>query len=86
MRYLKAALVGVAAGVLLATLLLGFEILHAERSVSAQMPDCQTHVYSDRTESVCDSPMHVWGLANAFTLGFFAMFAWSLRRQRRPVA
>jgi hypothetical protein len=83
---LKAVLAGLLGGVLLTAAVLAVEVAHAERSVSAQMADCYTTVFSDRTVSVCDSAMQVGGLELpvTFAVGFTAEFVWSVRR-RLPI-
>jgi hypothetical protein len=82
-RFLKPTFLGLAGGVMLAAVVLAVEIVHAEKSASAQIADCQTKMFSDRTETVCDSAMQFGGaeLAVAFVAGFAAAFAWSLRRR-----
>lgn len=79
MRYLKAALVGLVGGFLLAAAVIAVEIVHAERTVSSQMASC--------VDNVCDGYAQVGGveLPVAFTIGFAAAFAWFLRRQRHLV-
>ena len=77
MRYLKAALAGLLGGLLLAFAAMSVEMIHAQRTVAAQMASCADYV--------CDGYAQVggvWELLIAFALGFAAAFVWFLRRQR----
>jgi uncharacterized protein (TIGR03382 family) len=84
MRFLKGVLVGLLAGVVLTAAVLTLEMVHADRSVSAKMPDCKTHVFREGIDTVCDTTYEL-GAAEVpvtFVVGFAAAFAWSLRRRR----
>jgi hypothetical protein len=79
-RYLKAALIGLLGGVLVATAVLAVEVVHAQTSVAIQMANC--------LDNVCDGWAQVGGVEVpvAFALGFAAAFAWFLRRRRRAIS
>jgi hypothetical protein len=75
-HYLKAALVGLVGGFLLAAAVLTVEIIHAHIVVASQTANCADYV--------CGGSARVGGvveLSVAFALGFAAVFAWHLRRR-----
>ena len=79
-HYLKAALVGLVGGFLLASAVLTVEIIHAQRVVASQMANCA----DSGVAYVCDGAAQLGGvveLSVAFALGFAAVFAWHLRRR-----
>jgi len=81
-RYLKAALVGLVGGLLLAASVLTVEIIHAQRVVASQMANCADDG-SRQIAYVCGGAVQLGGvveLSVAFALGFAAVFAWYLRR------
>src|SRR5579871_940561 len=75
-RFVKAAVVGLLAGVLSAAVVLGAEMIVAQRTVTAQMENC--------ADNVCfgDAKMGGVELLFAFVVGSSAAFAWSVRRHR----
>jgi hypothetical protein len=78
-HYLKAALVGLVGGFLLAAAVLTVEIIH---SVASEMANCAD---SGQIAYVCDGAAQLGGvleLSVAFALGFAGAFAWHLRRRR----
>jgi hypothetical protein len=80
MGWLKAVLVGLVAGVLLTIAVFAVEAVRAERSMSAQMADCEAALNGGG--GVCSGYAQMGGnaLPVAFVLGFVAGCAWFLRR------
>lgn len=79
-HYLKAALLGLVGGFLLAAAVLTVEIIYSLRVVASQMANC-----GNDGGYVCGGAAQVGGvveLSIAFAIGFGAVFAWHLRRHR----
>lgn len=86
MRRLKAALVGLVGGLLLAAAVLTVEFIHAQRVAASQIANCLDVTVGG---GVCSSAVQVGGVVEvliAFALGFAAAIIWFRRRQQRRVA
>jgi hypothetical protein len=76
-RYLTGALAGLAVGVLLATAVLGVEMVQAQRQSQSAITCADFQCFGAVQFG------SVWGLLLAFVVEFAAAFVWFLRRPRR---
>jgi hypothetical protein len=83
MPYLKSALVALAGGVLLTVLVLAVDFVRAQRSMSAQMANCEAALNGGG--GICSGYAQMGGneLPIAFAIGFTVTFVWFLGRSRR---
>jgi hypothetical protein len=86
MRYLKAVFVGLVGGVLVTTAVLSVEVVHAQRSMSAQMANCEAALNGGG--GICSgyAQTGAYELPIAFAIGFIGPFVWFRRRQQRLVS